>query len=158
MRYFITLVPLFIILACSENTTSNNSNSEDISNHKNFDWLIGEWQRTNDQEGRKTYESWAKKSSTEYIGLGYTLQEADTVFKEDIRLIPVNDIWNFEVTGEDGKPVLFAVTAQTDHSFVCQNLENEFPKKIEYALIDGKIEAGISGGGPDISFSFEPLK
>ena len=51
---------------------------------ENFDWLLGEWERVNDSKGQHTFESWRKIDEGEYVGLGFTLQGRDTVFKEEI--------------------------------------------------------------------------
>ena len=36
----------------------------------NFDWLLGKWERVNEEEGKKTYENWVKindKNITELV-------------------------------------------------------------------------------------------
>lgn len=66
MKIPVILLVLLISFSCSS---------------RNFDWLCGNWVRTNDEEGYRTYENWMKNSNTEYIGLGCTLQDGDTVLK-----------------------------------------------------------------------------
>jgi len=62
---------------------------------------VGNWQRTNNQLGKQTFEHWIKKSNSVYSGLGFTLQGQDTVFKENLRrflrykVIPHNTILSF---------------------------------------------------------------
>ena len=46
---------------------------------ESFDWLVGEWQRTNEKEGRETFEMWNKVTDYEYSGFGVTLQDGDTL-------------------------------------------------------------------------------
>lgn len=46
-----------------------------------FNWLVGAWIRTNEKADRTTYESWEKVNETEYIGVGFTLQKKDTIWK-----------------------------------------------------------------------------
>jgi len=82
-----------------------------------FDWLLGNWERTNDSKENKTYESWTKKSDTEYIGLGCTLKGKDTVFKENIQLIKEKEKWIFKVIGINENPTLFPVSSLTKASF-----------------------------------------
>jgi len=122
-----------------------------------FDWLIGSWIRTIDKEENITYESWSKISNIEYKGLGCTLRKSDTIFKEHLRLIKINENWSFEVTGVNENPTLFLVTEQTENSFVCENKINEFPKIIEYSLQDNVLLAKISDGDTEISFPFEKI-
>jgi len=123
------------------------------SNH--FDWLCGSWVRTNDEEGYRTYEHWIKNSNTEYIGLGCTLQDGDTVFKENLRIIKTGKEWNLEVSGVNENPTLFLLINRTDNSFICENKLNEFPKLIEYSIEDSLLLAKISGGDREVSFSFQ---
>lgn len=125
----------------------------------NFDWLTGQWVRINDSEGNTTYEFWNKKNESRYTGLGFTLQQADTIWKENIQLLKKDGKWSFEVSGmNDLEPTIFQLSSLTKSSFVLENEENEFPKKIEYRLINNNIHAIISGGGPEILFEFEKWK
>lgn len=139
--YFLLLILLFV---------SCNSSQE-----AQFDWLLGNWERTNDTKGNKTYEYWTKKSNTEYIGLGCTLKEKDTVFKENIHLIKDKEQWVFKVIGVNETPTLFSITSLNKTSFTCENPENEFPKKIIYSSENGNLKAVISAGETQIPFLFK---
>ena len=122
---------------------------------ENFDWLIGTWERTNDEEGYRTYENWTKNSLTEYLGWGCTLQDGDTVFKENLRLIKADGEWNLEVTGVNENPTLFLLVNRKDNGFICENKLNDFPKLIEYSGQDSLLTAKISDGDTEISFHFK---
>ena len=122
---------------------------------QDFDWLTGKWKRTNDQEGRATYEYWTKNASTEYIGLGFTLRGHDTIFMEHLRLYKRTGEWVFEITGVNEHPTLFPLEHHSEQSFRCGNPGNEFPKHIEYYLEEKVLNAKISGGGNEILFTFE---
>ena len=80
------------------------------------------------------------------------------MFKENLRLIKINGIWNYEVTGVHEKPVLFAFTSQTTNSFVCENQKNEFPKVIKYTLMRDTLRAVISADETRISFIFTKIQ
>ena len=137
-------VSLLLITGCQTNASS-----------QNFDWLIGNWQRTNDEKGNQTFESWGKLSSTEYVGMGVTLNDSDTIFQEDIRLIKTNDIWLFEVSGvSEIGPTIFEVTQITTNSFTCENLQNEFPTHIQYKKEGDKLKAVIWAGEVSMDFEF----
>lgn len=124
-----------------------------------FDWLTGQWVRINDSEGQTTYEFWEKESETEYKGIGFTMQQSDTIWKEHIYLQKKNRNWTFEVSGtNDNEATVFQLTSLEDNKFIVENKENEFPKKIEYQLVNNQIHAVISGGGPEILFEFEKAK
>ena len=147
---------LFIgLLACNQNNT--NSNTEESTSTPSLDWLLGDWKRTNDKEGKQTFEHWEKISDEAYLGLGFTLQEKDTVFKENMKLFPIDGVWNLEVTGVNENATYFHFTNQTKNSFVCENPNNEFPKKIEYQFLDKKLKAKISGGEMEVAFDFEKI-
>jgi len=120
-----------------------------------FDWLLGNWERTNDSKENKTYESWTKKSDTEYIGLGCTLKGKDTVFKENIQLIKEKEKWIFKVIGVNENSTLFPVSSLTKASFTCKNPENDFPKQIIYSFDGKKLNAVISDDNTEISFVFK---
>lgn len=124
---------------------------------QNFDWLTGSWIRTNDKEGNITYENWTKISSVEYKGLGCTLQNSDTIFKEQLRLIKIKKEWSLEVSGVNENPTLFLLTNQTKNSFASENEFNEFPKIIEYSVENNVLFAKISDGDTEISFLFKKI-
>ena len=142
---------LFGAFACS--TTEQAQSTQQLS--PNFDYLLGKWVRTNDKEGRKTYEHWRKKDKEEYIGIGFTLAKKDTVFKEHLRLIKINDVWNYEVTGVNETPTYFKFTSQSTNQFVCENPQNEFPKQIEYQLNGTTLNAFVSAGETTLVFNFQ---
>lgn len=126
---------------------------------ENFDWLMGQWVRINNSEGQTTYEFWEKKSEVEYAGIGFTMQQSDTIWKEHIYLRAKDGNWHFKVRGmNDVEPTIFQLTSIAEKRFVVENKENEFPKKIEYQLVNHHVRAVISGGGPEILFEFEKLK
>lgn len=122
---------------------------------ENFDWILGNWIRTNDPEGYITFENWNKKNTSEYIGLSYTMQHKDTVWQENIRFVRNNETWSFEVIGKgEAEPTTFRLTKTEHAKFVCENQENEFPKKIEYAKNGDLLRAKISGGDREVAFDF----
>lgn len=141
-----TLMLLILVLSCDKDV--KNANSENT-----HDFLLGSWERTNDQEGRNTYEIWTKNEK-EYTGFGYTLQAGDTIFKERLRLYKRDSTWTLEVSGVNESPTPFLLTSFTTHSFVAQNPQNEFPKTIHYNYFDDTITATISDEETEIPFIF----
>ncbi|MGI9530183.1 DUF6265 family protein [Lutimonas sp.] len=126
--------------------------------NKDFTWLLGSWQRANEKEGRQTYEHWTKQSNTRYIGIGCTLKEGDTIWKENIVLREVEKQWQFEVIGQgEVKATVFKLTQIKESSFTCENPANEFPKIISYHKSASGLKAEISGGGPQIVFEFKKI-
>lgn len=120
-----------------------------------FDYLLGNWQRVNEQQGRETYESWHKISHKEYVGISFTLQGGQKIWQEDVRLIYQNNKWTFNVTMEgESEATTFVLTQITDNSFICENPKNEFPKKIEYKAQSGKLKASVSADDMMLAFEF----
>ena len=124
-------------------------------------WLEGSWNRTNVKPGRATHEYWSKISDTEWKGMGVSLNGTDTVFVEKLALI-ARDGSLFYVADVPGNKqlVYFKMTEVTDQSFVCENPQHDFPKRIAYTRTGDVLKATISGDGRSIDYFFErkPLK
>ncbi len=141
--------------SCTQNAVSN---QEPPEHPKQFDWLVGNWQRTNDAEGKETYEQWQSLSATQYQGLGFTLEAGDTVFKEDLLLVQREGNWYFEVRGVNEKATIFPLTQMDSISFQCENPENEFPKIIHYSREGAGLKAVISADDFELPFYFEAIE
>ncbi len=122
---------------------------------QNFDWLLGEWIRTNEKADRNTYEKWVKQSDSLYLGSGFTLQNSDTLFKEEIHLLKSAHEWIYRVYGVNRRPTSFRINYKSNNSFVCRNDNNPFPKLIKYSLENHILTAEISADGKKIRFIFE---
>lgn len=154
-----------ILISCSLSWSCKNeeklaeTNKQHVLSSESFDWLLGEWRRTNEQEGKQTFENWKKARDTEYHGFGFTLQNSDTVWKENIILIKHDTIWNFEVTGHgEDQPTIFRIINIGRESFDSENQENEFPQVISYSRDKNNLKAVISGNGMVIPFDFAPVE
>lgn len=122
---------------------------------KKLNWIIGTWVRTGMKPGKSGIETWTAGSTTRLTGKGITLNGADTTAIEKLQLV-IKDKAIFYVgdVAENAAPVYFKVSNITDYSFVCENPEHDFPKKIAYTLTDGKLKATISGDGKSIDYYF----
>jgi hypothetical protein len=117
------------------------------------DYLLGSWERTNDEEGRNTFEVWSK-IGTVYTGLGYTMSAGDTIWQESLRLFKQDTTWTLEISGVNETATPFVLTSYTANSFVAENPNNEFPKTITYRYFDDTITAVISDDETEIPFIF----
>ncbi len=117
-------------------------------------FLIGNWQRLGEKEGKQTYEYW----NADFKGLGFTLQNKDTVFKEVLSIQEINDTLRLVMEGVNENPTHFTFTKQTDSSFVCENLNNEFPTHIKYWKKDNQLKAEVWNKEFSIDFTFQKLK
>ncbi|PRP67754.1 DUF6265 family protein [Nonlabens agnitus] len=157
MRYYILFVLVFFV-ACKPEGSDTKQSSADIPN---FRWLIGDWQRINDEEGKITYEKWLPTHAGIYLGHGYTLAQNDTVFQERLALKPVGKSdranfknWALEVTGVNEEPTVFRLQDYTDSSFTVVNLKNEFPTHIKYYIQQDTLKAIVRNAEWSIDFAF----
>ena len=118
---------------------------------KKPDFILGYWNRVNNNPGSLTYEIW----NADFTGIGFTMQKSDTVFKEILSIVEINDTLALKVEGVNEKPTLFKFTEQTETSFTSENPENEFPKKIKYYKEGSRLKAVISAGKDSVEFVFE---
>lgn len=156
MKLLYCFLSIFLCISCSPKTSNFSSNSA-VENSIDFDWLIGDWKRTNDEPGNRTFEIWDKKSNDLYQGNGWTMKGTDTLSQEVMQIIKQDQKWILKVSGTGFEPVVFDCIGTSKNSFEFANEANDFPKFIEYNY-DGKhINAQISGGGATIPFSFEKI-
>lgn len=141
---------LFSILI---SVTSCYQNSD--PNLKDFKFLLGEWERSNDQAGFKTFENWKIGVADNYLGFGYTLQGEDTVFKEYMQILWIDSAFYLKVEGPNEQPTLFYVDKKSSTEFRCINEENEFPKNIAYSLQNDVLTAIISDDSNEVKFTFQ---
>jgi acetyl-CoA carboxylase beta subunit len=123
---------------------------------ESFDWMVGEWERSNEKADRQTYETWTKNSDTEYVGYSLTVLHNDTIWQEKTKLYKSSNGWVLEVMlKEDSKPTIFDLTAVKKNMFICENEKNEFPKVIQYQKKGGTLEAILTGNGMETKFEFK---
>jgi hypothetical protein len=122
---------------------------------KDFNWLIGNWKRTNNSEGEQTYENWTKKSEEEYHGHGFTMADLDTLWQESMILIYEEYNWHLKITSIEHKISTVFKLNQTDSiSFTCINLDNEFPTHIKYSRNGDSLIANIWADSIEVPFEF----
>ncbi len=122
---------------------------------KNFDWLVGEWERANEEEGRSTFENWKKENDSTYVGFGFTLKGQDTVWYENTIFATRDGMWKLQVSLKDSEAsVDFKATNFDENSFVVENPENDFPKVITYKKEGEKLIAEISDADMKIGYDF----
>ena len=144
MRRILFSCCLFLVISCKNDTKKENRPT----------FIIGNWERLNDQPGKQTYEIW----HTNFTGMGYTMTGKKRSFQEILSIVEIYDTLYLAVKGVNEKPTLFKFTDQTDTSFVCENPENEFPKKITYYLENNQLKAIISADDFSIDFIFDSVK
>lgn len=114
--------------------------------------LIGSW--ATKRGGGYIYESWQRKSNSEFAGKSYTVSGADTMLLETVRLyLRDGQIVYAPVTAgqNEQQEVLFQLkTIQDGKRFVFENPSHDFPQRIVYdfksadsllAYIEGSVNA-----------------
>lgn len=160
---------LFAILAIclfSTCSTKKESESNDLATMKTeeaqrFDWLLGNWLRVNEAEGKTTYEKWVIITPFHYEGEGYTIDAVnkDTLSSERMHIQYKDDVWKLGVSLPNSlDTTFFAFTDLDSLSFVCYNPLNEFPKTIIYKLESDTIKAAISDSSMVIPYIFARVK
>lgn len=162
MKKLTIIFALLMAISCdkpAENVKIEETNVEkEPVVQNNFDFLLGNWSRTDDEEGKQTFESWEKLNDSTYIGISYTMYENDTVWQENVILSPIEKIWHYQVSmPETNQSTNFRLTEQTAESFTCENPENEFPKIIKYWKNGNNLNAEISDGTTKIPFEFRKI-
>lgn len=140
MRVAVFAFILILIYSCGANKEIKKPN-----------FIIGNWERLNEKAGKKTYEIW----NSDFTGLGITLKEKDTVFKEILSITTINDTLTLKVEGVNDIPTLFKITQQTDTSFLAENPIHDFPTRIKYWLEDKQLKAHVSNSEFGIDFVFK---
>lgn len=140
MKYLILI--LFSICAYSCST-------QDI---QALHFLEGTWQI----EGKQQFEKWEIKGN-ELIGTGYKLKDGKHKILEHlaIKLIKGKMVYQASVLNQNqGATISFPLNESISNYYSFENLEHDFPKKIQYQKIDGtRIMVNVFGDNEQ-GFSF----
>ncbi len=132
--------------------------SSQAQEFKKLDWLIGQWERQNVRPGRTALEAWERDVQKGLVGIGVTLQGADTVFVEKLSIIEKDgELFYVANVSSNASPTFFKFTSMDENAFVSENPEHDFPKKIAYKLEGDILTATISGDGKEIPFLFKKV-
>jgi len=83
-------------------------------------------------------EYWHIKSDTLLLGLGFSLHENDTVFKEELKIFYLDgNVFYGAKVGESDQFILFKLTKAGKDSWIFENPEHDYPNIISYE-IDGE--------------------
>jgi hypothetical protein len=114
------LVLSLFILSCNESSFKTNEKFP-------LEWIAGDY---TDSE-KNFFESWKISGDSLLNGVGYSVNGADTGFRESLSIRKVDDVWNYIVfTGNT--ETRFIMANSSFDSLVFENTENEFPKRITY--------------------------
>lgn len=124
---------------------------------KSVDFLIGTWKI----ENKNVYEIWKKVNKTEFSGKSYQMNEGQTKISETLSIKIINGKIIYEATvpnQNDGRSIPFELNTRNKDLVSFENLNHDFPKKIQYKLIDNsKVMVNVFGDN-DKGFSFYQVK
>ena len=154
-KFIIIILTASVFTMCS---TKQNDRKTTIQDVENFDWLLGNWKRTNEEKGKETFETWKKINDTEYVGIGFTIQNNDTINQEKMKMVENNGKWVLLVkTPNEKEFIKFEVVKIEENEFECKNDSLDFPKIIKYWKNGNNINALVSGNNLKLSFEFKQL-
>ena len=123
-------------------------------------WLLYEWEN-NTSDGRFS-EKWSRQNDSTFYAESFFIANQDTLFAETIQLIQQeNDLLLIVSVPNQNKekPVTFRLTKLTENEFVFENPAHDYPKKIQYKLINNdSLYAEINGRGKKEGFPFKKVK
>ena len=152
----LAIFSVLILWSCDDITNTEIKKEIKTETTVKFDWLIGDWKRNNDEEGRTTYETWYKNNNDSYQGYGFAMSNGDTISKENMKIEKLNNKWRLEVfTKEDTASTYFNIIKIKTNSFTCENNEIDFPNKIHYWKDGENIKATVSSSDFKIEFEFD---
>ena len=145
-------INLFIVLLVLTpyNSCSQNADLQQI------EFLIGTWKI----EGKESYESW-EKSKDRLTGQSYKIKNGQKVISENIELKMVENqiIYTPTVLDQnDGKGIPFKLKLFQHNLFSFENPDHDFPKKVQYKILNNdELYVSVLGEN-DKGFSYKLVR
>lgn len=121
----------------------------------------GKWKMISDKI--EYFEEWEITDESELTGIGFSIEEGDTVLSERLFLKKFDDTWAYVALPSNQNITLFALSEFSDNYFIFENKEHDYPQKIIYEFAsDGILKAAtegiIDGELMRREFSFKPIQ
>lgn len=130
-------------------------------NLKKFECLKGQWEGI---QGSGIYhEEWDFKSEDELTGKAYMIRSGEILNTEILKIHENSEgIYYTADVSHNVAPVSFKLTFQDENSFVFENPEHDFPKKITYEFeninkLKASVEATNKGKLKKIEFNLRRI-
>ena len=120
--------------------------------------LNGKWSSS---ESVLFNEFWQIKSDTLLLGMGYSLQDNDTVFKEGLKIFYHDGhVFYGAKVGDSDQFTLFKLTEARKNSWVFENHEHDYPNIIIYEIDKDRLVAYTtnSNGNKKIEFIMKRIQ
>lgn len=129
----------------------NPSVKQDVNN------LVGTWK----VEGMERFEVWDMQDDKVFAGSAYTVQNGQKYFSERIEIKELDNQWVFGATVSDqnnGNTILFTHNKTVENKLSFENLNHDYPQKIQYQFIDNNtLIVSITGNGED-DYTYKQIK
>ena len=145
MRQLITLFILLLIISCTPGDMSR------------ADFLVGTWKI----DGSDQYEVWEITDKNKLSGYAYKLQDGQENVTETLAIAFVDGNLVYEATvpnQNDGMTILFPLNNSINNYLSFENIEHDFPKKIQYKKITNDIVEVSVLGESDEGFNYRQIR
>ncbi|WP_422104103.1 DUF6265 family protein [Winogradskyella sp.] len=141
---------IVLLLLTTYSAYSQNANLQQL------EFLIGIWKI----EGKESYESWEKKKD-KLIGQSYKIKNGQSIVTEHLELkVEKNQIIYTPIVlnQNDGKGIPFKLKLLQQKVFSFENPHHDFPKKIQYKILNAnELQVSVLGDD-DKGFSYKLIK
>jgi len=151
------LVGILLIILHSCFYPAENKN-ELKSGHIDLEWLNGSWISAD----LSYHEIWTNVNDTLTTGIGFTVEENDTLFSETLQIVnsKINTYYLATMPDQNfGMPVRFDCLSSETGTIIFENKIHDFPNRIEYRIItDSTIQITVSGTKEDKKIKLVMIK
>lgn len=141
MKMLKYVIPLYLLYV------SPDALSQPCQSLNSLQWMLGDWVADNDKT--VTRESWHQISAKTFEGFGESTNKYSNKRQsiELLRLVEMNDELFYIAKPQQNKlPVAFKLTYCNNQHLIFENIEHDFPKKLEYKLNkNNKMFVTVSG-------------
>lgn len=117
-------------------------------------WVLGSWESTNKEP--LITESWVQVSDMTFEGVGETYSEGKIKNTESLRIVEMSKAFFYIAkVDQNSSPVAFKLIQCEHGNAVFENLSHDFPKRIEYKLIEKDNMVVIVSDGKAKGFTID---
>ena len=115
-------------------------------------WLEGKWLER--KQEKISTETWAGVSANTMEGRALVIKNGKPVHSETMRLVEMSgDIFYLAKVAQNSLPIPFKLIVCSNKQFFFENLEHDFPKRIDYTIVDDTNMRVDVSDGKDQGFS-----
>lgn len=126
------------------------------NNIKNLNFLIRTWKA----ENKNSYEIWQKKSNKLH-GSSYKIKNEQKIISEKLEIKEIENDIIYKATvfnQNNGKGIPFKLKVLENSIFSFENIKHDFPKKIQYKILNEKELYVSVLGANNTGFSYKLIK